>query len=240
VSNLTALSLLADYHERPSDSPFVDVVMTGRTESHNTTTRPAENQWHLCFVRHPGGLSPIVTGPLLSTGIVNFITGLELIWIRFKLGVFMPGFPLPGLLDTEATLPAAAGRKFWLDGSAWQFPTYDNADTFVDRLMRQQAVIRDPLVAAALADERPAVPDRTLRHRFLRATGLTQGRVRQIERAKHAAALLRQGHPILDVVHDAGYFDQPHLTRALKRWVGHTPAQLLPATRPSPVLQPAA
>ncbi len=234
------MSLLAGYNERPSDSPYVDVVMTGRTEAHNTTIRPAESQWHMCFVRHAGGLSPIVTGPLLSTGVVNFIPGIELIWIRFKLGVFMPRLPLTGLLDTEATLPAAAARKFWLGGSAWQFPTYDNADTFVDRLMRQQAIVRDPLVTAALADERPAVADRTLRHRFLRATGLTQTRVRQIERTKRAAALLRSGVPILDVVHDASYFDQPHLTRALKRWVGHTPAQLLPATRPSPAPQPAA
>jgi AraC-like DNA-binding protein len=27
-------------------------------------------------------------------------------------------------------------------------------------------------------------------------------------------------------VYQVGYFDQPHLTRALKRWVGYTPAQL--------------
>lgn len=234
------MSLLADHHERPSDSPYVDVVMTGRTDAHSTTIRPAENQWHMCFVRHAGGLLPIVTGPLLNTGIVNFIPGIELIWIRFKLGVFMPHLSLPSLLDTEATLPAAAGQKFWLNSTAWHFPTYDNADTFVDRLMRQQAVVRDPLVAAALANQRPAVPDRTLRHRFLRATGLTQGRVRQIERAKHAAALLRQGTPILDVVYNAGYFDQPHLTRALRRWIGHTPAQLLPSRRSEPALQSAA
>jgi hypothetical protein len=25
----------------------------------------------------------------------------------------------------------------------------------------------------------------------------------------------------------AGYYDQPHLTRSLKQWVGHTPAQII-------------
>ena len=38
--------------------------------------------------------------------------------------------------------------------------------------------------------------------------------------------LLRQGVPILDTVHEAGYFDQPHLTRALKTLVGATPAEI--------------
>ena len=30
----------------------------------------------------------------------------------------------------------------------------------------------------------------------------------------------------LDTVAQAGYFDQPHLTRALKRYIGLTPAQV--------------
>jgi AraC-like DNA-binding protein len=38
---------------------------------------------------------------------------------------------------------------------------------------------------------------------------------------------LQQGAAILDAVELAGYYDQPHLTKALKRWIGLTPAQLL-------------
>ena len=94
------------------------------------------------------------------------------------------------------------------------------------RLVREGVLAHDAAVTAALQDQPPDVPARTLRHRFLRATGLTQGRIRQVERAKRAAALLRQGVSILDTVHAAGYFDQPHLTRALKRWIGYTPAYL--------------
>ena len=58
---------------------------------------------------------------------------------------------------------------------------------------------------------------RTLRHYFLRATGLTQDAVLQVERANRAMVLLRQGVPIPDVVHQEGYFDQSHMTRSLKR-----------------------
>jgi len=38
--------------------------------------------------------------------------------------------------------------------------------------------------------------------------------------------LLHQGTSILDAVYKAGYFDQPHMTRALKRFTGQTPAQI--------------
>jgi len=68
---------------------------------------------------------------------------------------------------------------------------------------------------------------RTAQRRFLRATGLTHGVFRQIERARHAATLLKQGAGILDTVQEAGYFDQAHLTRSLKHLIGRTPGQIL-------------
>jgi methylphosphotriester-DNA--protein-cysteine methyltransferase len=57
-------------------------------------------------------------------------------------------------------------------------------------------------------------------------TGLTHQTILQIERARLAARLLEQGMPILDVVFEAGYFDQPHLSRSLKFFIGQTPAQI--------------
>jgi AraC-like DNA-binding protein len=30
-------------------------------------------------------------------------------------------------------------------------------------------------------------------------------------------------------VHEEDYFDQPHMTRSLKRWVGRTPARIAAA-----------
>ena len=85
---------------------------------------------------------------------------------------------------------------------------------------------------AVLQHQRSELSSRTVRHRFLRATGLTQSHIRQVERAQRAAALLRQGVPILDAVDEAGYFDQPHLTRSLKQWVGYTPAQIVHMSKP--------
>jgi hypothetical protein len=36
----------------------------------------------------------------------------------------------------------------------------------------------------------------------------------------------------LDTIHEVGYFDQPHLTRSLKYFIGQTPAQLREKSRP--------
>jgi hypothetical protein len=59
----------------------------------------------------------------------------------------MPDF-LPGvLLDrNDVNLTEAAGKSFWLNGSTWEFPTYENADTFVNRLVRAGLLLRDSLV----------------------------------------------------------------------------------------------
>jgi methylphosphotriester-DNA--protein-cysteine methyltransferase len=55
---------------------------------------------------------------------------------------------------------------------------------------------------------------------------LTHTLITQIERAQRAARLLECGATILDVVERAGYADQPHLGRSLRRFLGHTPARI--------------
>jgi methylphosphotriester-DNA--protein-cysteine methyltransferase len=56
--------------------------------------------------------------------------------------------------------------------------------------------------------------------------------VQQIERARYATHLLQQGASIPDAILAAGYFDQPHLTRSLKRFIGQTPAQIREKSHP--------
>ena len=215
------------YEERSSDSPYVEMVMHGRTLGDDSPVRPAECRWHMVFVREGGGTRVVFVGPFTTAGITRYREGAEILWVKFALGAFMPHLPAGRFLDTETLLPGASGRSFWLKGSTWGFPDHENAETFVERLVRGGVLVRDPLVEDVLRGRPQELSPRTVRHRFLRATGLTRGSVRQIERAQRSAALLRQGGSIQDVVFEAGYFDQPHLTRSLKRWVGYTPAQVV-------------
>lgn len=213
--------------ERGTDSPYIETVTRGWTVGSGSTIRPAEIHWHLILRNLDDRLQMLVVGPLTTSGIAKWGAGAELLWIKLKLGTFMPHQPITQILDLETTLPNSARNAFWLKDSAWQFPSFENADTFVDRLFREEILAHDPVISAALEDRLPKMPSRTVRHRFLRATGLTQSHIRQMKRAQHAAALLEQGASILDTVEDAGYFDQPHLTRSLKQFIGFTPAQII-------------
>ena len=79
---------------------------------------------------------------------------------------------------------------------------------------------------AVLQGQPQELSPRTVRRHFLRATGLTPKTLQQIERAKRAAALLEQGVALLEVVYQAGYADQPHMTRSLEHFIGQTPTQI--------------
>ncbi|MFN8487720.1 MAG: helix-turn-helix domain-containing protein [Caldilineaceae bacterium] len=213
--------------QRLADSPYIDTITQGQTVRAGSAIRPAEVCWHMVFVREHGNLHPIVVGPWTTAGIATWPAGGEVLWIKFKPGVFMPHLPFEHLLDRETVLPEGAGQTFWLKSSVWPFPTYATVETFINRLVRDEVLVCDPVVNTVLNDQPHDFAPRTVRHRFQRATGLTQKQIQQVARAQQAAALLQQGVSILDAVHEAGYYDQPHLTRALRQWVGYTPAQLL-------------
>jgi AraC-like DNA-binding protein len=220
------------FEERLSDSLFIEKVTHGWTVEEGSTIRPAEINWHMIFVKHPGGEQVLLTGPLTTSGIASWGAGAEILWIKFKLGVFMPHLPTRNYLDREKILPDASSKRFWLKGSAREIPAYENVEMFIDRLVREDDLVWDPVVGAALEDQLPEMSSRTVRHRFLQATGLTQSHIRQYERAEKAAGLLRRGFSILDTVFEAGYFDQPHLTRSLKKFIGYTPAEIIRASKP--------
>ena len=92
--------------------------------------------------------------------------------------------------------------------------------------MRAGLLVRDPLVDDVMQDYSLDLSPRAVQYRFRQATGLTHKTVQQIQRARQAATLLAQGHPILDTAYQLGYFDQSHLTNSLRRYIGQTPAQI--------------
>ncbi len=218
--------------ERPSDSPLVTRVW----RSYGTETVPfislADTQWGMVVTRYQGRLIFTVRGPETRAAPAIGPGDAEFFGIHFKPGTLMPNLPPRLVMDRcDANLPGAGGSRFWLDSAAWEYPTYDNADVFVARLLREGIVQYDPLVNAVLEGQPAGASLRTVQRRFLHATGLTHGTLVQIRRAREAVRLLKQGMPILDVVYAAGYYDQPHLNRAFRQFVGQTPAQILDPNR---------
>jgi AraC-like DNA-binding protein len=218
---------------RPSDSPFVELVWRCHSEGAAPFLSIASTNCELVVTRIRGQISMTVRGPETGALPMGDCPGEgEWLGIVLKLGAFLPDLPTSRLVDDGVNLPVMSETSFWFSGSAWQFPTYDNADTFIDQLRRKGLLAREPIVEDAL---RGGLTDRSLsavQRRFLRATGLTRSMVQQIERARYATHLLQQGASIPDAVLAAGYFDQPHLTRALKRFIGQTPAEIREKSRP--------
>ena len=219
--------------DRLSDSPFVDRIWRAQIERTGSFSSIAMSGWEMVVSRYQDKTFMTVRGPETRATLLPVTTlGTEFFGIRFRVGTVMPHLPASSLVDKDVNLPDASSRAFWLNGSAWQFPSYENADTFVDRLARQDFLVCDPVVETALQRERNDLSVRTARRHFLRTTGLTQSTIRQIERARYAAVLLQEGMSILDVVYEAGYYDQPHLTKSLKYFIGHTPTQIMQKNGP--------
>ena len=220
------------FDERSANSSFVEVIWHTRSVRAGDFTSVAASNWEMVITTYGGSTWITARGPETKASQADFPADAEFFGITFKLGSFMPHLPLKTLLDRQdATLPEASSNSFWLHGSAWELPTFENADVFVERLIRQGILVRDPVVEAAMQGHTPDMSIRSVQYRFVQATGLTHKTIQQIERARFAVSLLEQGTPISDTSFELGYFDQAHLTNSLKRFVGRTPAQIAPKSK---------
>jgi hypothetical protein len=223
-------STLIAFADRASDSPVVQRVWRSHSEQAGVFHSIAGCHWGMVVARLEGKTSLFVRGPETKATLADCPPEGEWFGVLFKLGTFMPSLRSGDLRDrNDVRLPNATTHSFWLDGSAWNFPTFDNMDTFVNRLVRRGLILTDSTVEGVIRGERQSIGTRTEQRHLLRATGLTRGAIDQIERARRATRLLRHGMPVLDVVHEAGYYDQAHLTRSLQRFIGQTPGHIAQA-----------
>jgi AraC-like DNA-binding protein len=216
------------FEERPCDSPFVEKIWRCHSERSGEFISVAASHFEMVVTRYRGKSFLTLRGPETKATTAECPADGEWIAIRFKIGTFMPHLLPISLRDRkDVTLPDASSRSFWLNGSAWEYPDFENADTFVKRLAKAGLILGDPTVDAVLRGQVRAQSLRSAQRHFLGATGMTRGAFRQIERARYATNLLRDGFSIADAVHLAGYFDQAHLNRSLKHFVGQTPTKII-------------
>ncbi len=215
------------FEDRPSDSPLIERIWRCHSERAGTFLSVASSHCEMVVTRHRGRTLLTLRGPETRPTAIDCAAGGEWLGVRFALGTFLPHYPAATLIDRrDVNLPIASDRSFWLSGSTWEYPDFENAETLVARLLKAGVVACDPAVIAALSGEGQALSRRSTQRHFLQATGITHIAYRQIQRARYATTLLQRGVPILDAVHQAGYFDQAHLTRSLRRLIGDTPAQV--------------
>ena len=162
---------LFTFERRSSRSPLIEQTWQTRSEPGESFISVAVSHWEIVVTRQRRTARLTVRGP-------------EFFGIQFSLGTFMPGLPPGQLVDGSLTLPRATRTSFWLDGAGWELPGPDNADVFVDRLVRAGLLVHDPVVPAALAGDVEGLSTRSVERRVSRATGLTRGAIAQTWRVR--------------------------------------------------------
>ncbi|CAA9364733.1 MAG: hypothetical protein AVDCRST_MAG93-7882, partial [uncultured Chloroflexia bacterium] len=90
--------------ERLVESPYIEWVAHGFTAADGCEMRPAEYNWHLIFTRHEGVRRILVVGALEEARPLSYVAGAETLWIRFKVGTFLPHLPAPATVNQELLL----------------------------------------------------------------------------------------------------------------------------------------
>lgn len=215
-----------EIEDRQSDSPYVARVWRSRSSGVDRMTSVATSHWEFVVWTHRGIVNAAIRGPETAATVAAVPDDSDSVGIVFSYGTSMPHLPMPRLVDAELECPRVTHRGLTLGGEDWPLPGFNHAEQFAARLARAGVLVRDPLVEEVVEGATPSLGTRSVQRRVATATGLTRGAIRQIERARQATILLRQGVAPLDVVHRLDYYDQPHLARSLKRFIGRTAKQL--------------
>jgi len=212
---------------RPSQSQYIETVWYTQSPFDTSYIAPAQGHLEMIITRRLKNSSLTLWGPSRNAMSVTCPKEAEFVGIRFSLGTYIPSLLTSELVNVHVNLPTATRGDIHLNGYIWHLPDYDDVEMFVARLVKRGIVTRDPLIDTVLQGCPTDLSIRSVQRRFRSIIGVSQRTLYQVERAQHAQELLQQGVSILDTVSQAGYFDQPHLTRSLKRLIGRTPAEIL-------------
>ncbi len=213
------------FERRASRSPLIEQTWQTQSGSDEHFMSGAVSHWEMVVTQQEGAVWLTVRGPETKASAAPIPRHAEFFGIVFSHGTFMPGLPPRRLVDRSLRFPATS-RSCWLNGTRWEIPGPNNADDFVDGLVRADLLVHDPVAAAAVVGDVEGLSTRSVERRVVRATGLTRGTIRQIRRADRGVELLSLGMAALDVARLAGYADQAHMTRSLRRFVGQTPSEI--------------
>lgn len=216
------------FEDRPSTSPYVERVWRCHSRQGGLFLSMAEGNIELVVTKLPQLVAVTLRGPSTYGGQIECPPNGQWLTIRFALGTHFPRLPTGALIDRQGlNLPVVGKSHFWLSDLKWEIPTFENAEDFVDRLAMAGVIAREHSVGAVVEGDVTWMSQRSVQRRFVATMGMTLGGFQQIRRARHAATLLVDGYTILDASYEAGYFDQAHMTKAMRRLIGTTPAKLV-------------
>lgn len=226
---------MGGYRERPGVVP--GTTLWTRTGGGGTPYRVLPDGC-MDLIWHDGEL--MVAGPDTAAYVVTDRPGSSYAGLRFAPGVAPALFGAPAHEVRDRRVPLAdlwpAARARHLAARADAGPTAALESWAAARL--RGAGPADPLPAAVTAGLAAGhtvagiaagcgLGERQLRRRCEAAFGYGPRTLRRVLRLQHALALARAGTPLARVAADAGYADQPHLSREVRALAGVPLRELL-------------
>lgn len=186
-------------------------------------------------------LSPIgVTGIQTAARRYAYVGPTRSLLVRFTpQGACCLGVPASELANRSVDLGDLVPRARMGEVSERlaEAPTVSASVAIVEHVLRGLSWSRDPLVDRALAwlDDMSvaevaralAISERQLERRFLTRVGLTPKRFASLRRFERAVALARASATLTEAALAAGYYDQSHFIRDVRRFADATPGELL-------------
>ncbi len=220
---------------RPVDSPLVESISSVRFTATGQTLMQPDGCWDIAIIKRGDETLVLRTGLTTRPVVYEHEAGDEQLVVTFKPHSFMPLMPGEVMRDVGVMLEKFGRGEFWIGTDVREIPTFENADVFVERLVRDGIVANNELVASVVDGQPMAMTERTMQRHFLKTTGLTYKHFTLVQRAQQAVAMLQMGRPAVDVALALGFSDQAHMINSLKVIMGQTPKQIVRAA-PSEVV----
>ena len=217
------------WEQRASASPEILTVWRAFADEDAGYIDEASEHWGLSFIsRANGSLAAELAGPRIEGLPIRAHVGESYWGVELAAHVVVPGVDKALLRGAIAELPVAQGQVA-IGGRCYPVPTWEQLEPFVSRLLTDGVLVADDDVRRALGGDAGGLSRRSWQRRFRSVTGLRRKEIERLARCRNAYRLLSEGRPPAEVAVLAGYADQAHLTRELRRIRGETPARILAA-----------
>jgi hypothetical protein len=219
---------MSQIHERRDpDNPYIDTIWRTQNLSDGVYSATPDGSWDLIVaIFQDGSRQMMLTGQATKPQEVPYQGGTGSVVISFAPGAYMPQYPAEERIDSLEMLPNFDPEHFMLAGHTFAFPTFEDAEELVEKLVALGILKNDSVVDGELRGSPKAMTKRAKQRHFARTTGLNQQYLQQIKRAQQAVKLLQEGKKPIEVAMEAGYTDQPHLAKSLKKIMDVKPSNV--------------
>ena len=209
------------HQNRSSEHPYIDTVWQADSLEDGVYHATPDGSWDLIFSEKPDGKRLLFFSGQDTTPVsVPYEKGEKSLVISLTASTYL--HPKP-----EGFVPLPIhGDTFQYEGYSFPLPTAENAEELIDLFVQRGILRNDEIVEGVLGDKQRAASKRSVQEHFRKATGITKKDFEQISRAQEAVRLLKQGVKPAEVATTAGYTDQAHMIRSLKKIMGRLPSDV--------------